>query len=111
MSCLRDHAYSTRRRTGQMRRVSGGRITLRLLGMGIAMIAACACSASAELAPPPPVRPTVQIHKIRHVVIIMQENRSFDSYFGTYPGADGLPMSHGVPSDCVPDPSGQSCIR
>jgi phospholipase C len=28
--------------------------------------------------------------KIRHVVVIMQENRSFDSYFGTYPGADGL---------------------
>ncbi len=32
------------------------------------------------------------IHKIRHVVIIMQENRSFDTYFGTYPGADGIPM-------------------
>ena len=31
------------------------------------------------------------IHKIRHVVIIMQENRSFDSYFGTYPHADGIP--------------------
>ena len=31
------------------------------------------------------------IHKIKHVVIIMQENRSFDSYFGTYPGADGIP--------------------
>ena len=30
------------------------------------------------------------IHKIEHVVIIMQENRSFDSYFGTYPGADGI---------------------
>ena len=27
------------------------------------------------------------IHKIKHVVIIMQENRSFDSYFGTYPGS------------------------
>ena len=24
-------------------------------------------------------------HEIRHVVIIMQENRSFDSYFGTFP--------------------------
>src|SRR6187551_785679 len=24
------------------------------------------------------------IHKIRHVVIIMQENRSFDHYFGTF---------------------------
>ena len=32
------------------------------------------------------------IHKIKHVIIIMQENRSFDSYFGTYPGADGIPM-------------------
>src|SRR5579859_2157990 len=32
--------------------------------------------------------PAVGIHKIRHVVVIMQENRSFDSYFGTYPGAD-----------------------
>ena len=31
------------------------------------------------------------IHKIKHVVVIMQENRSFDSYFGTYPGADGIP--------------------
>ena len=31
----------------------------------------------------------VGIHKIKHVVVIMQENRSFDEYFGTYPGADG----------------------
>ena len=31
----------------------------------------------------------------------MQENRSFDSYFGTYPGADGIPQ--GV---TVPDPAG-----
>ncbi len=46
------------------------------------------------------------IHKIRHVIIIMQENRSFDSYFGTYPGADGIPMSNGVPTVCVPNPRG-----
>ena len=31
------------------------------------------------------------IHRIKHVVVIMQENRSFDSYFGTFPGAEGLP--------------------
>src|SRR6266487_2040485 len=37
------------------------------------------------------------IHKIKHVVVIMQENRSFDSYFGTYPGANGIPMQNGVP--------------
>ena len=51
------------------------------------------------------------IHKIRHIVVIMQENRSFDSYFGTYPGADGIPMRNGVPSVCVPDPATRSCQR
>src|SRR5205085_653545 len=44
------------------------------------------------------------------VVIIMQENRSFDSYFGTYPGADGIPMSGGKPSVCIPAPPGR-CQR
>lgn len=51
------------------------------------------------------------IHKIRHIVIVMQENRSFDSYFGTFPGADGIPMRDGVPSVCVPDPAQGNCIR
>jgi phospholipase C len=50
------------------------------------------------------------IHKIKHVIIIMQENRSFDSYFGTYPGAIGIPMHDGVPTVCVPNPKGK-CIR
>ena len=31
------------------------------------------------------------LEKIKHFVFIMQENRSFDSYFGTYPGANGIP--------------------
>ena len=51
------------------------------------------------------------IHKIRHVIVIMQENRSFDSYFGTFPGADGIPMRHGVPTACLPDPVSGSCDR
>ncbi|HEY2316328.1 MAG TPA: alkaline phosphatase family protein [Streptosporangiaceae bacterium] len=66
------------------------------------------------------------IHKIKHVIIIMQENRSFDNYFGTYPGAVGIPMrapaatetvyggvaSRGkaVPAVCVPNPRG-NCVR
>src|SRR5437660_1843639 len=51
------------------------------------------------------------IHKIRHVVVIMQENRSFDTYFGTYPGADGIPLRSGVPAVCAPDPAGKACVR
>jgi phospholipase C len=46
------------------------------------------------------------IHKIKHVIVIEQENRSFDSYFGTYPGADGIPTAHGVPIPCVANPAG-----
>jgi phospholipase C len=52
----------------------------------------------------------VGIHKIRHVVVVMQENRSFDSYFGTFPGADGLPRKrNGQFAVCVPDPSRGVC--
>ena len=28
---------------------------------------------------------------IEHFVVLMQENHSFDNYFGTFPGADGIP--------------------
>jgi phospholipase C len=50
------------------------------------------------------------INKIKHVVVIMQENRSFDSYFGTYPGADGLPRtSTGGFATCIPDPKAGHC--
>jgi phospholipase C len=53
--------------------------------------------------------PAVGIHKIKHVVVIMQENRSFDSYFGTYPGADGIPARNGRFTVCVPDPRFGTC--
>jgi phospholipase C len=48
---------------------------------------------------------------IQHVIIIFQENRSFDSYFGTYPGADGIPMRNGVPTVCAPDPATGECVK
>jgi phospholipase C len=51
------------------------------------------------------------IHKIKHIIVIMQENRSFDSYFGTFPGADGIPMNaNGQPSGCVPDSRTNQCV-
>jgi phospholipase C len=49
--------------------------------------------------------------KIQHVVIIMQENRSFDEYFGTYPGADGIPMQNGTPTVCLPDKQLKQCDK
>ncbi|MDG7022762.1 MAG: alkaline phosphatase family protein [Nitrososphaerota archaeon] len=40
---------------------------------------------------------------IRNVVVVFQENHTFDNYFGTYPGADGLP-----PGVCLPRAKGPS---
>ena len=32
------------------------------------------------------------IHKFKHVIIVMQENRSFGSHFGSHPSAVGIPV-------------------
>src|ERR1700730_16160817 len=34
--------------------------------------------------------------KVRHIVVLMQENRSFDHYFGALPYASGSPYHAGV---------------
>jgi phospholipase C len=39
----------------------------------------------------------------------MQENRSFDAYFGTYSGADGIPAAGGRFTVCVPDRAKRRC--
>jgi len=59
----------------------------------------------------PPSQSNDAIHKIKHVIVITQENRSFDTYFGTYPGADGIPMQNGVPTVCVNDPQTKQCVK
>ena len=62
------------------------RVFLTILLAGV--LAACTTAQSA-----PPYQIPTGIHKIKHVIVIQQENRSFDSYFGTYPGANGIPMN------------------
>src|SRR5262249_39696081 len=60
--------------------------------LGIALLTACTTGDPVETATGGALGSYVVppgIHKIKHVIIIMQENRSFDSYFGTYPGAAG----------------------
>jgi phospholipase C len=67
-------------------------MTRRLLtAIAPALAAAVACAPAWGAASPKPRTP------IRHIVTLMQENHSFDNYFGTYPGADGIP-----PGTCMP---------
>jgi phospholipase C len=93
------------------------RLSLLLAALALGALAGCGGTSK----PKGPGRPTLPhttvvrtptgIHKIQHVVVIMQENRSFDSYFGTYPGADGIPGLAGNPGQlpCLPDPRQGTC--
>ena len=47
---------------------------------------------------------------IQHFVVLMQENHTFDNYFGTYPGANGI-----QPGTCIPvdpfDKTNTECVE
>jgi phospholipase C len=76
-------------------------------------LVASSCSSSGEVVPGGPkgsYTVPAGLHKIKHIIVIQQENRSFDSYFGTFPGADGIPMKNGKPAVCVTDPSTKHCV-
>jgi phospholipase C len=83
--------------------------TLRaaVVALGLAMLAGCGSAAPR----PPSAAAPAGIHKIKHVIVVMQENRSFDHYFGTYPGADGIPQRNGTFAVCLPDPARNRCER
>ncbi|MBI2238001.1 MAG: alkaline phosphatase family protein [Actinobacteria bacterium] len=92
-----------------------------MLALGT-LAAACTASSVAQTAgtpsasSPPSGSPTTSpeprgIEKIEHVIFVVQENRSFDHYFGTFPGADGIPMKNGRPAVCIPDPVLGRCAK
>src|SRR4026208_471096 len=41
---------------------------------------------------------------IKHVIVISQGKRSFDNYFGTFPGSNGLPQNLSIPFNPFPPP-------
>ncbi len=47
---------------------------------------------------------------IEHFIFLMQENHSFDNYFGTYPGANGIPDGTCIPVDPF-DQESTECIE
>jgi phospholipase C len=89
-------------------RTRGSLFAVATLGV---LTAACSIPSVTPGASPTQTPLPGSAQKIKHVIVIMQENRSFDSYFGTYPNADGIPMQNGAPAVCVPDPQTGSCVR
>jgi len=114
---------------GQSMHLRTRRCSAMVLSIVLAAATLAACGGSSSPATASPTASTSQIgssttsiptttanqnsgiNKIQHIIVIMQENRSFDSYFGTFPGADGIPMQNGVPNVCVNDPLTGQCVK
>ncbi|HYM63839.1 MAG TPA: alkaline phosphatase family protein, partial [Gaiellaceae bacterium] len=75
--------------------------------LALAVLAAALVAPGSVLAgqggPPAPTTP------IEHFIVLMQENHSFDNYFGTYPGADGIPEGTCMPWD--PGNASKGCVE
>jgi phospholipase C len=69
-----------------------------LVYASLGIVPAAASSASSDTKTP-----------IKHFVTLMQSNRTFDNYFGTYPGADGIPAGTCMPVDPA-DTTSTACI-
>lgn len=91
--------------------------------LGIMLAAALLVVVAGPAAGAPSDEPTPEdrletLTPIKHFITLMQENHSFDNYFGTYPGADGFPPGLCEPIDlnrpeagCVePYPIGDDAI-
>ena len=79
--------------------------------IGTARIPGATGTAGAQIARDPALQtPLTQAAKlqllrqqVKYVFVIFQENRSFDHYFGTYPGANGLFTTYsGAGADAQP---------
>ena len=89
-------------------------VSLLVVGMVGALVGdASPLARSAQAAVPhTAIDPELGINNLDHLIFIVQENRSFDSYFGTFPGADGLPNTGpGGFQVCVPDPHANGICR
>ena len=91
----------------------------RILPVAALLIVAVLVAAAAHSSPPGTqgsnrnefgVDPAAGIENIDHMIFVVQENRSYDHYFGTFPRGDGLPIDrHGRFTSCIPDPKSRWC--
>ncbi|SCE77943.1 phospholipase C [Micromonospora echinospora] len=105
----------SRARRGCLRRPLGAALALLLAAAAPIAAAPAAAQPAGAPAGAAPARPAVAAPPgqpatstpIRHFVYLMQENHTFDNYFGTRPGVDGIPedvcmpVKRGQPEPCV----------
>src|SRR6478752_6628452 len=96
-----DHLSGQGTMTGLVRRLA------MIAGVITALVSASATHATgvAAAAATPPAAAT----PVQHFMFMMQGDRSFDNYFGTFPGADGIP--DGVCQEFVAGRPDNGCVQ
>jgi phospholipase C len=93
-------------RGSRRRALIGATVGLFVVGT---VAAGCVASAEPDGADPQAtgvdaIDPGAGIMNLDHLIFVVQENRSFDHYFGTFPGANGIPRrADGRFRPCLPD--------
>lgn len=89
-----------------------------VVSVGLTIAGACggtvdrAAPASPDATTASLIDPDLGLGNLDHLVFVVQENRSFDHYFGTFPGARGIPRSvDGSFAPCLPDPALSRCAK
>lgn len=83
--------------------------SVRVLVFGLLLVLAAGVPTAARAEGPAPSEPKTST-PIKHFISLMQENHTFDNYFGTYPGADGIQPNTCMPYDIYADP-GSPCVK
>jgi phospholipase C len=88
------------------------RVVLRALALAVVTafaLSACGGATSASGGLPPDLSPESgggsSSNYIQHIVLVIQENRTFDNFFSTFPGANGTTFG------CMEPPSGETLRR
>lgn len=97
-------------RTGTARVVLVALVTVCSAALSTASVSAAPAGPTASTAPPPPVDRTAASH-IKHLVVIVQEGHTFDSYFGTFPGARGIPSNVSLPVQLPASAEGSKTVQ
>src|SRR3954453_24034446 len=85
------------------------RLAARILAAFAVAAVACTASTSTEgsrsfrsFAPGSSPDTRAGLRTLQHLIFIVQENRSFDHYFGTFPAEDGIPTKPDGTFDVCP---------
>ncbi len=81
-----------------------------LAGAVACLVLACSGNGAGAAAGSGAGPPDVGIHKVKHVIILMQENHSFDSYFGALVYAPGSPYHAPAAGGTGCDDSDHRCV-